>query len=97
MRNGTAPGALGGQLKARDGACDYVVDLRAGQRAANAQHKRQTHDDRRAREKQIVRLLLRKAKKVLELQLPPKKPSEKPWWQKDWDDPISKRDRELFA
>ena len=38
-----------------------------------------------------------KAKKVLELQLPPKKPSEKPWWQKDWDDPISKRDRELFA
>jgi PLD-like domain len=35
--------------------------------------------------------------KVLELKLPPKKPSEKPWWQKDWDDPIHKRDRELFA
>jgi phosphatidylserine/phosphatidylglycerophosphate/cardiolipin synthase-like enzyme len=38
-----------------------------------------------------------KAKKILELQLPPKKESEKPWWQKDWDDPISKRDRELFS
>jgi phosphatidylserine/phosphatidylglycerophosphate/cardiolipin synthase-like enzyme len=38
-----------------------------------------------------------KADKVLELKLPPKKPSEKPWWQKDWDDPIRKRDRELFS
>jgi hypothetical protein len=38
-----------------------------------------------------------KGLKVLELQLPPKKPSEKPWWQKHWDDPIRKRDRELFA
>ncbi|WP_448045907.1 phospholipase D-like domain-containing protein [Bradyrhizobium liaoningense] len=38
-----------------------------------------------------------KGRKVLELKLPPKKPSEKPWWQKDWDDPTSRRDRELFA
>jgi len=38
-----------------------------------------------------------KNKEVLELKLPPKKPSEKPWWQKDWDDPIRKRDRELFS
>ena len=38
-----------------------------------------------------------KGLKVLELKLPPKKPSDKPWWQKDWDDPIRKRDRQLFA
>ena len=38
-----------------------------------------------------------KGKKVLELQLPPKKSSEKPWWQKNWDDPIKARDRQLFA
>jgi phosphatidylserine/phosphatidylglycerophosphate/cardiolipin synthase-like enzyme len=38
-----------------------------------------------------------KGKKILELQLPPKNPTEKPRWQKDWDDPIRKRDRELFA
>jgi phosphatidylserine/phosphatidylglycerophosphate/cardiolipin synthase-like enzyme len=38
-----------------------------------------------------------KGKKVLELKLPPKKSSEKPWWQRDWDDPIRRRDRELFA
>lgn len=39
----------------------------------------------------------KKGPKVLELQLPPKKPSEKPWWQKDWDNPIRKQDRELFS
>ena len=38
-----------------------------------------------------------KALKVLELKLPPAKPSEKPWWQKDWDDPVRKRDRLLFS
>jgi phosphatidylserine/phosphatidylglycerophosphate/cardiolipin synthase-like enzyme len=38
-----------------------------------------------------------KGQQVLELKLPPKKPSQKPWWQRDWDDPIRKRDRELFA
>jgi phosphatidylserine/phosphatidylglycerophosphate/cardiolipin synthase-like enzyme len=38
-----------------------------------------------------------KGRPVLELKLPPRKPSEKPWWQRDWDDPIRKRDRELFA
>jgi len=39
----------------------------------------------------------KKSNKVIELKLPPKKASEKPWWQRDWDDPIRKRDRELFA
>lgn len=34
---------------------------------------------------------------VVELKLPPKKKSEKPWWQKDWDDSLRRRDRELFA
>lgn len=38
-----------------------------------------------------------KAKKFLELKYPPSKPSEKPWWRKDWDDDIRRRDRELFA
>ena len=38
-----------------------------------------------------------KANKVLELRLPPKRSSEQPWWQRDWDDPIRKRDRELFS
>jgi hypothetical protein len=38
-----------------------------------------------------------KARKVLELQVPPKKKTDKPWWQPDWDDPIRKRDRLLFA
>jgi phosphatidylserine/phosphatidylglycerophosphate/cardiolipin synthase-like enzyme len=38
-----------------------------------------------------------KGLKVVELRLPPAKPSEKPWWQKDWDDPIRKQDRQLFA
>jgi phosphatidylserine/phosphatidylglycerophosphate/cardiolipin synthase-like enzyme len=38
-----------------------------------------------------------KGKKVLELKFPPTKASQKPWWQKDWDDPVRKRDRELFA
>jgi hypothetical protein len=38
-----------------------------------------------------------KALKVVELKLPPTKPSQKPWWQKDWDDPVRKLDRELFA
>jgi hypothetical protein len=35
--------------------------------------------------------------KLLELKLPPASPSQKPWWQKDWDDPVRKLDRELFA
>jgi len=34
---------------------------------------------------------------VLELALPPTKASQKPWWQKHWDDPNRKRERELFA
>ncbi|HET7697081.1 MAG TPA: phospholipase D-like domain-containing protein [Vicinamibacterales bacterium] len=36
-------------------------------------------------------------RKVITLQRPPAKPSQKPWWQKDWDDPIRARDRVLFA
>jgi hypothetical protein len=38
-----------------------------------------------------------KNKKRIELRVPPKKASEKPWWQAHWDDPIRKRERELFA
>jgi hypothetical protein len=38
-----------------------------------------------------------KGLKVIELKVPPKKQSEKPWWQKDWDDATRRRDRELFA
>jgi phosphatidylserine/phosphatidylglycerophosphate/cardiolipin synthase-like enzyme len=39
----------------------------------------------------------RATRKVLELKLPPRTRSEKPWWAKDWDDPIRRKDRELFA
>ncbi len=35
--------------------------------------------------------------KVLELRKPPTLATAKPWWQRDWDDPARKRDRELFA
>jgi phosphatidylserine/phosphatidylglycerophosphate/cardiolipin synthase-like enzyme len=38
-----------------------------------------------------------KSKKVIELKKAPQKPSEKPWWQPHWDDPVRRRDRELFA
>lgn len=38
-----------------------------------------------------------KGLKVLTLSLPPSKPSQKPWWQKYWDDPIRARDRVLFS
>ena len=38
-----------------------------------------------------------KGLKVVELKLPPSKPSQKPWWQKFWDDPIKKQDRLLFS
>lgn len=34
-----------------------------------------------------------KSSGILELQYPPTKSSEKPWWQKDWDHPIRRRDR----
>ena len=39
----------------------------------------------------------KKGSKVITLKLPPAKPSQEPWWQKDWDDPIRARDRTLFA
>lgn len=39
----------------------------------------------------------KKKLKVLTLRLPPEKPGEKPWWQKDWDDPIRRQDRLLFS
>jgi phosphatidylserine/phosphatidylglycerophosphate/cardiolipin synthase-like enzyme len=38
-----------------------------------------------------------KGLKVLTLRVPPSKPSQRPWWQKYWDDPIRKQDRLLFA
>jgi len=38
-----------------------------------------------------------KNKKAIVLQPAPRTPDEKPWWQPHWDDPIRRRDRELFA
>ncbi len=38
-----------------------------------------------------------KGLKVLTLKVAPSKPSQKPWWQQYWDDPIRKQDRLLFA
>jgi PLD-like domain len=35
--------------------------------------------------------------KIMELALPPKKSSEKTWWDKDWSEPARVRDREIFA
>jgi phosphatidylserine/phosphatidylglycerophosphate/cardiolipin synthase-like enzyme len=37
------------------------------------------------------------SKKKLQLQKPPRKPGEKPWWDKDYTNPHRVRDRELFA
>jgi hypothetical protein len=39
----------------------------------------------------------KKSNKPITLKLPPKTAAEKPWWQRDWDDPIRRQDRELFA
>lgn len=39
----------------------------------------------------------KKKKKKLQLQKPPKKASEKPWWNEYWTDAVKIRDRELFA
>lgn len=36
-------------------------------------------------------------KKMLQLRLPPRKASEKPWWQEYYTDPVKANDRELFA
>jgi PLD-like domain len=33
----------------------------------------------------------------IQLHLPPATAAEDPWWQRDWDDPLRRRDRELFA
>jgi phosphatidylserine/phosphatidylglycerophosphate/cardiolipin synthase-like enzyme len=38
-----------------------------------------------------------KNKKVIALTPAPRTPGEKPWWQSHWDDPIRRRERELFA
>lgn len=35
--------------------------------------------------------------KVMELKLPPEITSEDPWWKAYWDDPVRKRDREIFS
>jgi phosphatidylserine/phosphatidylglycerophosphate/cardiolipin synthase-like enzyme len=35
--------------------------------------------------------------KVMELALPPKKPADKAWWDKDWSEPARVRDREIFS
>ena len=39
----------------------------------------------------------KKAKKKLQLALPPRKPGEKPWWSEDYTIPRKIHDRELFA
>jgi phosphatidylserine/phosphatidylglycerophosphate/cardiolipin synthase-like enzyme len=36
-------------------------------------------------------------RKVITLRLPPSTASQKPWWQRDWDDPVRARDRALFS
>jgi hypothetical protein len=38
-----------------------------------------------------------KGLKVIDLKTPPTNPSQKAWWQKDWDDPVRQMDRQLFA
>ena len=38
-----------------------------------------------------------KNKKVINLKPAPQTANEKPWWQPHWDDPIRKRERELFG
>jgi hypothetical protein len=45
---------------------DQLIDLLARQRAPNAQHKRQAHDDQRMRVDQILCLLLSKSEKTLD-------------------------------
>jgi hypothetical protein len=35
--------------------------------------------------------------KVIELRLPPRKPADKPFWRKFYDDPILSQDRLLFS
>jgi phosphatidylserine/phosphatidylglycerophosphate/cardiolipin synthase-like enzyme len=34
---------------------------------------------------------------IMELALPPKKGTDKPWWDQDWSKPARARDREMFA
>jgi phosphatidylserine/phosphatidylglycerophosphate/cardiolipin synthase-like enzyme len=38
-----------------------------------------------------------KGLKVLTLRVPPTQPSQQPWWQRYWEDPILMQDRELFS
>ena len=45
----------------------------------------------------VVQLEAKKAKKKLELAKPPRKPREKAWWAKDYENVRRIRDRELFA
>ncbi|HTQ66506.1 MAG TPA: phospholipase D-like domain-containing protein [Puia sp.] len=45
----------------------------------------------------VTQLTAKKARKTLELQLPPKKSTEKPWWSEDWTDKRKINDRILFS
>jgi phosphatidylserine/phosphatidylglycerophosphate/cardiolipin synthase-like enzyme len=45
----------------------------------------------------VAQLEAKKAKKRLSLAKPPRKPKEKPWWAKDYEQARRIRDRELFA
>lgn len=70
-------------IKDRTVATSYMIEA---VRIYDHYRFRSTHEDAKGR-----------GLKVLELQRPPKTNSGKPWWQKDWDDPFRRRDRELFA
>lgn len=45
----------------------------------------------------VLQLKAATAKKKIQLQKPPRKPIEKPWWEEDYKDPRKILDRELFA
>lgn len=45
----------------------------------------------------VSQAVAKKAKKKLQLQRPPRKPREKPWWSEDYSNARKVRDRELFS
>jgi phosphatidylserine/phosphatidylglycerophosphate/cardiolipin synthase-like enzyme len=45
----------------------------------------------------VAQMDAKRARKKLQLALPPRKPDEKPWWDKYYTDPHRIHDRELFS
>jgi phosphatidylserine/phosphatidylglycerophosphate/cardiolipin synthase-like enzyme len=45
----------------------------------------------------VVQQQAKQARKKLQLDKPPRKKGERPWWAEDYTDPVKIRDRELFA